>query len=253
MQIKSNHPFLTSTSDIIELSRPLRKIGIIYFSYTRICNTGERIYLTTHPEILKDYFLKRVYLIGNTESRPTRYTSQMVFWSTLHKQYIYDKMVRVRGIDHGFYMIIPGLNFCEFYGFAADKNNSAIINVYMNQIESLRKFIYFFNEQAATIIKNVTFNQIILPFHNDSLGVIENKINNMDQEFLFKPKDIKLTQRQLECARHLIQGKKIREIGENLHLSARTVEFYINNIKTKLHCRTRAELIINLNKIIHDI
>lgn len=52
-----------------------------------------------------------------------------------------------------------------------------------------------------------------------------------------------LTTRELECLFYLLRGKTSKEIGKILNLSFRTVEGYIDNIKHKFNCRTKAELI----------
>lgn len=53
---------------------------------------------------------------------------------------------------------------------------------------------------------------------------------------------VKLTQRQINCLELLAKGMTMREIGEALSLSSRTIEHYIETIKTKLDCTTRADL-----------
>ncbi len=56
-------------------------------------------------------------------------------------------------------------------------------------------------------------------------------------------KTLYLTHREAECMVHIAKGCTIRDTGERLKLSARTVEFYVKNIKKKLGCRTKSELI----------
>jgi len=52
----------------------------------------------------------------------------------------------------------------------------------------------------------------------------------------------KLTRRETEIASILLTGKTAVEISEQLHISRRTVEHHIENIKDKFHCRKKSEL-----------
>lgn len=54
----------------------------------------------------------------------------------------------------------------------------------------------------------------------------------------------KLTNRECECVFLLVRGKSAREIGVLLSLSKRTVESYIENIKNKMHCQNKSEVLV---------
>lgn len=58
-----------------------------------------------------------------------------------------------------------------------------------------------------------------------------------------------LSKRQLQCLYHLAMGKTAKQIAKQLDLSHRTVEFYIDNIKKKLDCYSRSELITKALKL----
>jgi DNA-binding CsgD family transcriptional regulator len=58
-----------------------------------------------------------------------------------------------------------------------------------------------------------------------------------------KHSDIYFTKREAECVVWLLKGKKFSEIATILNLSSRTVEYYMQNIKAKVGCRTKLELI----------
>ena len=58
-----------------------------------------------------------------------------------------------------------------------------------------------------------------------------------------------LTKMQRACASLLSKGYTAKAIGNQLNISARTVEAHINNIKEKLACRNKTQLILKLNNI----
>lgn len=58
-----------------------------------------------------------------------------------------------------------------------------------------------------------------------------------------KLQNMYLTKREAECMFLLLKGKSINTIAEVLKLSPRTVEFYLKNMKIKLNCHTKFELI----------
>jgi DNA-binding CsgD family transcriptional regulator len=52
-----------------------------------------------------------------------------------------------------------------------------------------------------------------------------------------------LSKRQSECMFFLLRGKTAKDIAKILRLSPRTVEEYIDQIKSKLNCNTKSDLI----------
>jgi DNA-binding NarL/FixJ family response regulator len=54
---------------------------------------------------------------------------------------------------------------------------------------------------------------------------------------------VPLTKQQTACLRHLALGLTHKQIGQELGLSQKTVEHYLDSVKLKLSCKTRAELI----------
>jgi len=54
---------------------------------------------------------------------------------------------------------------------------------------------------------------------------------------------IDISKREIECLFYLMKGKSARETGTLLNLSQRTVEYYLNCLKEKLHCTRKSELI----------
>ena len=55
---------------------------------------------------------------------------------------------------------------------------------------------------------------------------------------------IPITKQQTACLKHLALGMTVRQIGDALGLSPKTVEHYLEAVKLKLHCESRSELIL---------
>lgn len=51
------------------------------------------------------------------------------------------------------------------------------------------------------------------------------------------------SKRQIQCLRYLLRGKSAVYIARMLALSPKTIEYYIDEIKFKMGCATKAEII----------
>lgn len=249
-EITATHPYLSTCTDVAEISKPLERLGITYFSYSRVEKTGGRIYTLNTPAMLDLYFKGKYYLVGKMEGYPELYKPQIVMWDTLPSQIITDNILRPLNIDHGMYMIEPHADYCDFFGFATKKGNSSIINTYLSQLEYLKSFANYFKERAVNIIRKVDEKKIILPFNRDIIDFTNCQqtegsvaINSDEYRAIFSA-------RQLEVAKILLQGKATKDIANELKLSPRTIEMHINLLKAKLKCHKLSELILKLTRII---
>ncbi|MBL8676913.1 MAG: helix-turn-helix transcriptional regulator, partial [Alphaproteobacteria bacterium] len=55
--------------------------------------------------------------------------------------------------------------------------------------------------------------------------------------------ELQLSQREYECLKNLLIGKTMKETAQELKLSPRTIESYLNNIKIKINAHTKSEII----------
>lgn len=73
-------------------------------------------------------------------------------------------------------------------------------------------------------------------------------LKNINLQEKFEPKKTydelsHLSNRQMQILYYILLGKSSKEIGKVLNLSFRTVENYTQNIKKKLHCDSKSEII----------
>lgn len=80
--------------------------------------------------------------------------------------------------------------------------------------------------------------EVIQHWLTDSKFLINSPENLINLEGIKQP-----TQREIECLYHLIKGLTLKQIAKKLSISPRTVEHHLENIKIKLNCTSRAELI----------
>lgn len=76
------------------------------------------------------------------------------------------------------------------------------------------------------------------------MAVLPQKISEIyDNYVATKSKNFKFSQRETECLYFLVRGKTAKGIAQILNLSVRTIESYISNLKIKLGCYSKTELI----------
>ena len=54
---------------------------------------------------------------------------------------------------------------------------------------------------------------------------------------------VELSKRELDCLAAIFKGLSAKKIADNLQLSKRTVESYIENLKIKMNCNNKADMI----------
>ena len=125
--------------------------------------------------------------------------------------------------------------------------------------EYLELFILYFNDHAAHLINQTEHLKIPTEFIEDHSAldlIAKNSIfAEMEQEFLdsidakyYKIKQLQeryaLSNRELQCLELILQNKITKQIANLLNLTTRTAETYIENLKKKLDCHTKNEMVV---------
>lgn len=130
----------------------------------------------------------------------------------------------------------------KVFGFFCYDDQPDMINHYLNNLEKFTQFIGNFAQEAKTLIDCARKNPILTP----SLTAAKPQ----DISFPSKVKvsvtpsnSVSLSRRELELMRYLCKGHSMKEIALLMHLSVRTVESYLNNIRNKTNLQKRSDLV----------
>lgn len=254
MDTRKDHVFFTLSQDICALSAPLNlHLKIHYFAFKRTYDDGSKIYLFNHPLYYERWFSKRYYLIGNREARASYYENSYDLWDCLPDPYkLYAEGAEYFDIAHGLTITRKHEEHCDFFFFATHLENSYIRQLYFERRDIFERYCDYFISTSQDLIKKAEKYKIILPLPEPIkpfTPIVE--INEFLKEITFSENDVsscRLTKREIDCANLLAQGRTYKEIAKIYKLSPRTIEEHSYNIRQKLKCKNKSELIALLSK-----
>lgn len=252
---------LSIREKILEICNPLfNNFGITYFEYDQIFNDGRVFYICTNKDWLRFSLENKMFddeehirLCSIAKTQNCRYA----LWSTL-------KLDKTNLLSNYFqHDVWNGLTINEIeedsfniYSFATTKNNTHLNEFFINNLTLFDHFIFYFKQKLRLILdtgsENLTFNASPL---KDMLDLEESdqynsKINKFLEQTALQKFEIKinnitayLTKRELQCLQMLSVGKTMKNIGNQLEISQRTVESHINAVKNKTGIAFKTELI----------
>lgn|SRR3990167_3788943 len=117
---------------------------------------------------------------------------------------------------------------------------NSVLNEVLHKDDTQQQFI-FTNRGSL----HEVFEEEKILSHDISLSNIKRGRPKNLKEYFLGPQfpGIYLTKREADCMFLLVQDMTIVQTAEKLGLSARTVEFYVKNLKFKLHCGSKKQLI----------
>jgi len=263
----SKHPTFNHAQDITDICRPLKKLDISYFAHVHIDKDQNFSGICNNPGFLEQY-LQNGYYNADIHMAKEKRLGNIVLWDALELDGMTKKMdcdAGSFGIKHTFTIIEKNHKGDNFYHFANNSSNKEINQVYLANLDLLKLFIEYFNENMTQ--SKILYSAYDLKFQVDSdhggyatkteydnAMSIENRIkfirdiNSKENTQLTIPSEA-LSSRELDCMRYIVNGKSARETAEILGLSKRTVEFYLANIKAKLQVTSKSKLVDKFIKL----
>jgi DNA-binding CsgD family transcriptional regulator len=120
-----------------------------------------------------------------------------------------------------------------------------------NLVMNSGKTHQFINFVYSKDHKTVVFFTMKTPYYNEKNEII-GVFGISSYLSLYEPSLNSLTplsDREIDCLKLLIQGHTSKTISKELEISKRTVETYIENIKNKLSCDSKSEIIDRVFKL----
>jgi DNA-binding CsgD family transcriptional regulator len=248
------------TNRIRKTTQPLHDhFGIGYFTYHKIDNTGKYTVLVDRPEWAEHYVSEQIYLNDPYLRHPSVYKSGISLIESHgtdeYKEIVLQAGKNVLDMDMGAILIQKNEGSVEFFGFSGNKKNSLLQGLYLNRPQVLKSFANHFKTELKPILtqmeqeagslvdlkgKDFFCDELIVPdidpkmllaYYRD-LGI---KVEHSNAK--------KLSNRERQCLKLLIEEKSAKETAIILNLSTRTVESYFENIKCKLSCWNKSELL----------
>ncbi len=254
--------YIIKHSKIIKkTTKPLQDhFGIGYFTYHRIDNEGKYIVLLDRPEWAEYYVSEQIYLNDPYLRHPSVYQSGISLiesnGSDEYKEEVLKAAKKILNMDMGTLFIHKTDYYAEFFGFSGNKKNCALESLYLNQQKILQSFAIHFKKELYSILTQMEREagylidlkgddfvncQPINPFIASPATLIAFYKDLGLGEMIEKA--AKLLLRERECLKWLLEEKSAKETAAILKLSSRTIEFYFENIKNKLCCWNKQELL----------
>lgn len=247
-------------SEIDTICEPFFKtFGITHFGYIRILPNNQMFRIANKPEWTEKFFEYEFYndiSFYSMEKIPINGNYSFLLFGepqTAHCKALCNDF----NIWNALTIYERFENYGSLWFFATTKENEMILDLYLNDLDILRKFILYFKEKAQHLllfndksrIINMQINPLVDKFQTD-LGIEKFLSESQISKYYLNKEEnnISLSKREFECLKILSKGKTIKEVGKLLNLSPRTIESHINSAKQKTGCFYKDNII----DIIHN-
>lgn len=239
--------------------KPLKDLCHNFFSetpvralcYVRVYRDGQMLYLSTEQAWLDLYNVQqfqnvlphlKTYLGGGKK----RYS----YWSGFEADDVYEA-AKQANLCYGFNIHKNDTQYYETFIFSADRDNPEAVNFYPNHLTYLKQLVQTVKTNVLKEIK--LHDDMLLQLDAPCLDII----NQLNQETPYENfqdeitgcsiyEQSYITKRELECLYWTCLGKSADEVAIILNISRRTVEAHFENLKSKLDC-------VNKTQVIHKV
>lgn len=266
--LKNNNSFLSDK--IKKLAEPLNTFfSIDEFIYNYISDEGDFFAISNQSEPSEYYYHHNFYQFSLFFLHPDNYSNGAVLPSVIDQGVKNEQIKNIMESKFGYSaetmlgIFKKDKHAVHKFLFNTKNKNLPITSFYLKNLQLLDSFCgHFLSEWKAyrKEMEKYTINiaELIGPkFFNISMpGQLSGEFDRK-QDFLKRlgilPIDFKsptpFSAQEKACLEHMSMGKTIKETAEIMDLSMRTVEHYIDNIKNKMGCMTKSEVMETLHHL----
>ncbi len=231
--------------DINKQILPLKKLGITYMAIQRVSKEGQWSIISSNPTWIEYSAGNQFYKNDPSLINPKHYESGISFLSA-HKNDEFRGTLQKHAEDYfdlGNCLAIAEKNSeeCWFTFLATSTENKSILNTYISKLKALKNFIRHFRNANKDIFDNaipVDLTVINSTAYSSQNNIAEFSADSADEDELFN-----LSPREKEVLNYFLSGKTSKETARIIGISYRTIEEYFTNIKKKLHCAHKRDLL----------
>lgn len=251
-QGKKSHPFIAENQIVIDICKPLFKaFDLRSFSHIRVNEKYQYTGIISKKEWAEFYVKNNLQHYDVMSFNLDHYPEQCIVWSENHLHSAIENTVRKyaceQDLGSGITLTFRNGNIRDFFGFAASTDNKSINKILATSQNELSRFIFYYLEQTSKIkrLSNIYHDwqeMDILQHRNDSCYIVtatqedRHKLDLYPKRYYIsdKNREIYLTQAQMKCLALGLNNKTSKEIAKILHISHRTVQEHLDNIRKKI-------------------
>lgn len=235
--------------------------NVKHFWYYSITPDGHYTCLGSHMGWTEYYFSEKLYIHNPFFRSPDNFSTGIHFIRKEENQSYHqsiDAGNKQFNLNLSLLLLEKNKNGVQGYGFASSSHVKYFEELCMNELPLLKLFIERFKENFGSQIRKieeepVNISTLIGPsFYKNqttSSSLIINK-NDFLKDLKFPNVNL-LSKREISVLEYVCKGYSASQIASHLFLSKRTIEHYIDNIKNKLNCYSKLELMQFAQELSH--
>lgn len=255
MLIDRQHPTLTLSQAVQDFAQPFfDKYHLNYFQYLTVFKDGSFSLACNHIKwntFIFDHFNKvdKPFIYSHLhQTEPLTKNSYYFLWEPNLPEYPV-KLAREFNIANGLCFVERFADRYHLIAFATEVYQPNAVDTYLNHIQDLQNFIQQFRHNQKKLIQTVDDNRIIVPESKQDANL--SKMLLAQKKFLIEYNAIKshITFQEYACLKQLAKNQSYKAIAQQLNISPRTVETYLQRVKHRYSINSTHELLQLFQKI----